>query len=167
MSEFHTDESHDNLNHPQFLVLEPTEILAAETFADGALQSSANDCVDWVIDMGTKYERFAISRQRLQHDSYCILGIKIEGGNDNDPITITRYSLDVAKRYFMVIPEHYDNVDHYDYLLADKPSEADTLLVEVGAFLPDQDDWSDFKGLLETAYIRAEVRHTDLEPDSL
>lgn len=153
----------EHLDQPQFLILEPTEVAAAETLAEGALQFSMNDSADWIVDMGARYERFAITRRVSPQGSHFIMGLKIEGSNDNDPITITRYSLDADRRYFMVIPEYYENFDHYERSLADKTPEADTLLMEMGAFLPDLDDWSDFKGLLETAYVRGEVQQMNLE----
>ncbi len=151
------------LEHPKFLVLEPAEVAAANTFIDGALQFSMNDSADWMVDMGVQYERYAVTRQVSPQGANFIIGLKIEGGNETDPITITRYSLDTDKRYFMVIPEYYENFDHYQQSLADKTPEADVLLMDMGVFRPDRDDWSDFKGLLETAYVRAEVMLMNLE----
>lgn len=150
MSESYAASSGEHSNQPpQFLTIEPREIAAANQLSEEALTFSTRDEISWMLDYGRQYERFYVARKMTAQGYPCVLGAKIEGTNDDEPLTTTRYSLDTVTGHFIVTSERFDNVDSY-YNPDTDTSKADLMLMRMGMFYPTEKDWHDFMSILTT-----------------
>lgn len=144
----------------QHLTIEPGEVAYAVTLADGALKYGA---MNWTVDHGVAYEQYSVTQNQTSQGYRCLLGAKLQGTNDDEPVTIVRYILDTGTGHFLAIPERYNNADEFDEACKTGVEEADIMLLRMGMFLPTQSDWNDFKQILETGKGHIEKHQMDIE----